>query len=102
MRSATDPTTTGWLSSAASAACRTRSAASTYSPARDTADEAEQVIDAIATCHLVQVQNRDSDEMTFACKYKAASRCCSIVVLPETSRIVLVWYTGSRAHVARL
>ena len=101
MRSALIPTT-GWPWSAASAACRTRSAVLDVLAGRDTADEAERVIDAIATLpNLVQVRDRDSDEIQRHGLY-GGLEVRLIVVPPETWGSALVWYTGSRAHVARL
>jgi DNA polymerase (family X) len=68
---------------------------------RATADDAERVIDIIATLpNLVQVRDRDSDEISVQLYGGVEVRLR--IVPPETWGSALAWYTGSRTHVARL
>jgi DNA polymerase (family X) len=68
---------------------------------RETADEAERVVDIIANLpNLVQVRDRGSDEVSVQLYGGIEVRL--MIVPPETWGSALVWYTGSRAHVARL
>jgi DNA polymerase (family 10) len=69
--------------------------------ARDTADEAERAVEAIANLpNLVQVLDRSADDVSVQLYGGLEVRL--IIVPPETWGSALVWYTGSRAHVARL
>ncbi|MBV9582781.1 MAG: DNA polymerase/3'-5' exonuclease PolX [Chloroflexi bacterium] len=68
---------------------------------RETAEDAERVVQAIATLpNLVQVLDRGADEISVQLYGGLEVRV--MVVPPETWGSALVWYTGSRAHVARL
>ncbi|MBV9324621.1 MAG: DNA polymerase/3'-5' exonuclease PolX [Chloroflexi bacterium] len=68
---------------------------------RDTAEEAEQVLETIATLpNLVQVLDRSADEVSVQLYGGLEVRL--MVVPPETWGSALIWYTGSRGHVARL
>jgi DNA polymerase (family X) len=68
---------------------------------RDEADEAEQVLHTIANLpNLVQVLDRSADEVAVQLYGGLSVRLT--VVSRETWGAALVWYTGSRAHVARL
>jgi DNA polymerase (family X) len=68
---------------------------------RDTAEDADHVIETVATLpNLVQVRDRSSDEVSVQLYGGLEVR---VMVVPrETWGSALVWYTGSRAHVARL
>jgi DNA polymerase (family 10) len=69
--------------------------------ARETAEEAERAVETIAKLpNLVQVLDRSADEVTVQLFGGLEVRL--FVVPPETWGSALVWYTGSRAHVARL
>jgi DNA polymerase (family 10) len=68
---------------------------------RETAEEAERVLDTIAHLpNLVQVLDRSSDEVSVQLYGGLEVRV--MVVPTDAWGSALVWYTGSRAHVARL
>ena len=68
---------------------------------RDEADEAEHALQTIATLpNLVQVIDRSADEITVQIYGGLSVRVT--IVSRETWGAALLWYTGSRAHVARL
>lgn len=68
---------------------------------RETAEEAEQAIETVANLpNLVQVLDRSADEVSVQLYGGLEVRL--MIVPPETWGSALVWYTGSRGHVARL
>ena len=68
---------------------------------RDTADEAEQVIDVVATLpSLVQILDRSADEVHV--QLYGGLEVHLFVVPRDSWGSALVWHTGSRSHVARL
>lgn len=68
---------------------------------RDTPEEAERLLDAIARLpNLVQVLDRSADEVSVQLYGGIDVR---LMIVPRAAwGSALVWYTGSRAHVARL
>jgi DNA polymerase (family 10) len=69
--------------------------------AAETAEEAEQVLETVATLpNLVQVLDRSADEVSVQLYGGLEVRL--LVVPPETWGSALTWYTGSAPHVARL
>jgi DNA polymerase (family 10) len=68
---------------------------------RDTPEEAERLLEAIATLpNIVQVLDRSSDEISVQLYGGIEAR---LMIVPRDAwGSGLVWYTGSRAHVARL
>ena len=68
---------------------------------RDTAEEADRLLNVVAQLpNIVQLRDRSSDEVTVQLYGGIEVR---LTVLPRAAwGSGLVWYTGSRAHVARL
>jgi DNA polymerase (family 10) len=71
---------------------------------RDDADQAERVLQEIASLpNLVQVLDRSGDEISVQLYGESGGLEVHLNIVPrEVWGSSLVWYTGSRAHVARL